>query len=355
MLRYPTLVAFTCCIYSCCWSQNFVPNPGFETYKPPSAQIDDISKCIPWNGINTADHFNSGTASRNRYRIESFSVDSYKPRTDKCYAGFRLQPQYSEYIKVKLLHKLRKGHKYAFRMYIHLSEESSHCVNTLGVHFSHSELGIKSIVGQEAHINVVKENGIRTSGDWEVFGGVYQAAGGEHWMTIGNFEKPVAKKLIPQKPGNYVTENVDKWAEVYYYVDDVALTEIPPTEKTKEEMPVRYGKTTVLENIFFETGREVLLPRSYQELDKLVEALKHRKSSKIQIQGHTDNVGNEADNIVLSERRAKTVKDYLVEMGINASRIGVVGLGSSKPVADNNTTDGRQRNRRVEFILEQTN
>ncbi len=106
------------------------------------------------------------------------------------------------------------------------------------------------------------------------------------------------------------------------------------------------------ENIEFETGSSVIRKTSYPVLNKLVQLLKKYPGVKIEIGGHTDSKGNAEFNLNLSQRRADAVKKYLVEQGIDAGRLVAKGYGSSKPVADNKTPEGRRKNRRVEFKIQ---
>lgn len=117
------------------------------------------------------------------------------------------------------------------------------------------------------------------------------------------------------------------------------------------------GCKIVLRNIFFDTGKFTLRQESTTELNRLVDLIrdieKVKPGIKIEISGHTDNVGSESMNQKLSENRAKAVVDYLTGKGISAGKLVYKGYGSSEPVADNNTAKGRQENRRTEFkILE---
>ncbi|HUX58060.1 MAG TPA: OmpA family protein [Bacteroidales bacterium] len=116
---------------------------------------------------------------------------------------------------------------------------------------------------------------------------------------------------------------------------------------------VKVGKKVVLNNILFETGKSILTSGSYVELNRLFNILLDNPQMKIEISGHTDKTGSETINFKLSENRAKAVVDYLVQMGIERSRIEFRGYGSLQPIADNATSQGRAENRRVEFkILE---
>lgn len=114
---------------------------------------------------------------------------------------------------------------------------------------------------------------------------------------------------------------------------------------------IQKGENIRLNNVFFESGHYVLLPESRVELDKVVELLVKNPTIKVEVGGHTDNVGSDTDNQVLSENRAKSVYDYLIGKGISKDRLSYKGYGESKPVADNATEEGRRMNRRTELTV----
>jgi len=116
--------------------------------------------------------------------------------------------------------------------------------------------------------------------------------------------------------------------------------------------PIKLESVIRLNNIFFETNKAELLPTSQTELDALAAILNQNPTMKIEIRGHTDNVGAEEANAVLSDNRAKSVVTYLVEKGITADRLVFKGYGESVPVSSNETPEGRQLNRRVEFKIQ---
>jgi outer membrane protein OmpA-like peptidoglycan-associated protein len=111
------------------------------------------------------------------------------------------------------------------------------------------------------------------------------------------------------------------------------------------------GQTFALRNIFFETASFALLPASTAELNNLVGLMKATPALRIEVGGHTDNVGNDAANQLLSEQRANAVRDFLVKQGIDASRVVAKGYGETKPVATNETDEGRAQNRRTEVTV----
>jgi outer membrane protein OmpA-like peptidoglycan-associated protein len=110
---------------------------------------------------------------------------------------------------------------------------------------------------------------------------------------------------------------------------------------------------TLSGNVLFASGKSQLLPGAQNGLSQVAEALKTQNDTKLVVEGHTDSTGNDATNQSLSKARAEAVQSYLVSRGIPAARISSVGLGSSRPVADNKTPDGRANNRRVEIVVQQ--
>lgn len=118
---------------------------------------------------------------------------------------------------------------------------------------------------------------------------------------------------------------------------------------------IEVGTTVVLKNIFFDYDKATLRPESFAELNRVFEILNKQPKLKIEISGHTDNKGGLDYNKQLSKERAKTVVDYLIEKGISADRLTYEGYAFEKPVATNDTDEGRQLNRRVEFKVMSNN
>lgn len=118
-----------------------------------------------------------------------------------------------------------------------------------------------------------------------------------------------------------------------------------------ENAPSGSVKPIALRNVFFETGSAALRPESSAELDRLASLLTDVPALKIQINGHTDNVGDDASNQRLSEARAKAVYDYLLAKNIPGERLKFKGFGESQPMETNDTPEGRGRNRRTEFVV----
>ncbi|MNJ88791.1 Outer membrane porin F precursor [compost metagenome] len=119
------------------------------------------------------------------------------------------------------------------------------------------------------------------------------------------------------------------------------------------ELLIEYDPGSVFSftNLQFETAKSDLKATSYAHLKNLVEIMKRKKDFRIRIDGHTDSDGEESANQLLSQKRAESVKNYLISQGIEANRIVAKGLGESRPVADNNTPQGKAQNRRTEITV----
>lgn len=109
-------------------------------------------------------------------------------------------------------------------------------------------------------------------------------------------------------------------------------------------------KPIILNNVNFESDKTTISKEALSELDKLAASLKN-KYTRIEIRGHSDNSGNEERNLILSEERAKFIADYLISKSIASERVFYKGFGSTLPIASNNNEEGRQLNRRAEFVI----
>lgn len=169
-------------------------------------------------------------------------------------------------------------------------------------------------------------------------------------------------KIQTDEDGNYLVTlpvgkdyafNVNRRGYLFYS-DNFSLAKNSPDSDFIVNIPlqpIEKGATIVLKNIFFETGEFELKSESKSELDKLVSLLRDNPDLKIQIDGHTDNVGQEKDNQLLSTNRAKSVVAYLLSKAINTQRLTYKGFGSTKPVSDNLTEKGKSLNRRTELSI----
>jgi outer membrane protein OmpA-like peptidoglycan-associated protein/Tfp pilus assembly protein PilF len=140
-----------------------------------------------------------------------------------------------------------------------------------------------------------------------------------------------------------------------FYSENFTLSgENPSTDPVHKDIPMeplKAGARAIMKNIFFETNQYELIETSRIELNKLVAMLQKYPDIKIEIGGHTDNVGSHEYNISLSQNRAKSVRDYLIENKIDPARIKYKGYGETQPVDSNDTEEGKANNRRTEFKI----
>ena len=169
-------------------------------------------------------------------------------------------------------------------------------------------------------------------------------------------------KIQTDEDGNYLVTlpvgkdyafNVNRRGYLFYS-DNFSLAKNNPDSEfivNIQLQPIEKGAAIVLKNIFFETGKFDLKNESKSELNKLITLLNDNPNLKIQIDGHTDNVGQEKDNALLSTNRSKAVVGYLLTKSINPQRLTYKGFGSTKPIAGNTTETGRALNRRTELSI----
>ncbi|PCI96812.1 MAG: hypothetical protein COB15_09010 [Flavobacteriales bacterium] len=139
-----------------------------------------------------------------------------------------------------------------------------------------------------------------------------------------------------------------------FFSENFLLTEGTAQKPYRKDVPlqkIEVNKSVVLKNVFFDTDKFNLKQKSKIELDKLVSFLTKNTTVKIELGGHTDNVGSTQSNQILSENRAKAVYDYLREKGVAADRLTAKGYGDTMPISDNTTEKGRAKNRRSEFKI----
>jgi outer membrane protein OmpA-like peptidoglycan-associated protein len=159
----------------------------------------------------------------------------------------------------------------------------------------------------------------------------------------------ISKKKYLFYSANFNLTEAATFAEPF--ILNAALQPIGQDSSGGPTLPLERGKPVTLNNIFFETGSAVLLPRSTVELDALTNLLLESPTLKIQINGHTDDVGDAKSNLALSTARAKAVFDYLIGKKIAESRLRFKGFGETNPVVPNNTPEDRSLNRRTEFEI----
>jgi len=338
--------------------KNLIPNSSFENYRRKGS---NIRFCIPWQGIATVDFYQEP--------VKGDTSQHKGAHTGDCYAGLRYQKRYKEFLQVKLVEPLKRGNKYEVKVYFRLAHWSNVTLRSLGVLFSKGGYtGPGSVSKANLIDTVVKKGGLFNNYRWFLLRGIYKADGGEKYITIGNFHPIIRKDMDNIRLIRF------GFREAYYYVDDVSVELVEDAEEKPEieivgpslrekfekdsvlqvSGELKTGKKIALKNIFFAPGKTYLLPESYIELNKLSYFLLKNPDLVIQINGHSDNSGLWFKNQKLSEQRARAVFEYLIQRGVQ-NKMSFKGFGASQPIADNNTDEGRAKNRRVEIEIIQIN
>jgi len=328
-------------------AQNRVPNPGFEEY-------DHLPNFMSITGKDFQKHTrqwvvpNEASTDLISPRLKSKNLQGIPPKSGKNMAGIVINGDFwSEYVGIKLKKPLEKGKQYYVEYWLSMPKFYSkrkpvptYLNDYFGVMFSEKIYHFDKKILQGTPQVKATESVFVEPAKWTKVSGNFVADGDHPYLYIGQFWNP--------------EEPVDL-AIGYYFIDDVYVEEF--SSAAVDYVPSRYYKldgqvaSVIMENIYFETDQATLLEESFVELNKLVNIMNKNPGINIQIQGHTDSQGSERHNLSLSERRSQSVYDYLTQQGIPAARLNAKGYGYSKPVADNQTDDGRQQNRRVEFIV----
>ncbi len=219
--------------------------------------------------------------------------------------------------------------------------------------------------GQDIYTFELREDLRPLTTTW-VQGKVYDSTTGKGLKAIVELVDVKSRRLITEVEsdleGNYLATlplgrdyafSVNKKGYLFYS-NRFMLKEVVSENHYEVNIPMQpfaKGANIVLRNILFETGKYILLPESIAELEKIVTILRENPSMRVQIGGHTDNIGKDADNLALSALRAKAVVDHLISKGILASRLTSKGFGATMPVADNATEQERALNRRTEMTV----
>jgi outer membrane protein OmpA-like peptidoglycan-associated protein len=153
----------------------------------------------------------------------------------------------------------------------------------------------------------------------------------------------------PDTDQDGIPDNRDKCPDVF---GQMQFEGCPPPTPAKVKLTAR--KIEILEQVHFETNKDVIRHESFDLLNDVAQVFKDNPQiKKVLIEGHTDNKGNPKKNLLLSQKRAESVKKFLVKAGVNPDRLECKGFGQEKPIEDNKTATGRAANRRVEFSIQE--
>ena len=359
-------ITFCFLIFLACYghSQDLVPNGDLEGKNGKTSSR-------PWSFINTIDYFVYTEAAAKSEKPVDNNQKLRKPHSGKGYLGMRIWGAYREYVQVKLNEPLKPGKKYSFKMYVAVSPYCNSVAKEVGAAFTKSAITLSdyTVINEtKPQLSFELDRSYKDSTDWFLLAGTFIAKGGEKFLSLGHFTDRFKTHFTKKKPLKVVLRK-----EAYYYFDDISLHElddagnevVPKTKIIAKKTPLdtvkgeenylkkeaENNKTIVMKNIYFASAKSELLPESFDELGLLVDLLNEDPAMEIEVIGHTDNTGIEKENKILSEKRAEAVVNYLIDNGIKKDRLAFSGKGSDVPIATNDTEEGKQQNRRVEFVI----
>ncbi len=273
------------------------------------------------------------------------------------------QGQKLNYISIVLLPKtqkaysilkepLKEGHKYYLQVDIKTNKQSN-CLTDLIVGFKanmdfankESINNIQLTLKDSSSYNYLIENWVTVSCE-------FTALGDEKVVVFGAGLEEDYINIIKSNRRKFYQSYIGGPFRIMYYIDNPKLFEISNNSLFVNNIDtMKIGDSFVLQNIYFDFDKYILLEKSFPMLNELIEYLKTKTNIRIQISGHTDNIGKNDYNNELSLKRAIAVTDYLISKGIAKERLQMFGFGSLYPINSNDTEYGRQQNRRIEIKI----
>jgi outer membrane protein OmpA-like peptidoglycan-associated protein len=341
-------------------AQNLVKNPSFEDYSMYHGGGKDIQHARGWEQSFNMNYISSSTPDLicvSKYQKGDLSpivnIEPLSARTGDCIGGYLVD----EFLVVELLDSLVKDSLYSFSFFYKLAPCSGFYTTKMFFQlFKKEEMQLDKITSDLKFREVCKRmvnSGTCTQGDdklnWNEFKAPYRAVGGENCLMFGicglgvleSKEINFIKQLKIGQAGAVLDRNEIR--SPYYFIDDVSVT--------GAIAPLKKGVPLNIYSILFQVNSCHIDSNSFSYLNELAAYLNTDKSLQIEITGHTDNIGNDADNLILSYARAEAVKTYFATFGIAPKRISVFGKGESEPIASNSTAEGRAKNRRIEILV----
>lgn len=326
--------------------QNLVKNPSFEaSYKCPEdyGTLNEDAKDWKIPSLGTTDYFSQCSSE---LPVTDNFMGSQLPFDGDSYAGMYVYaPQdYREYITAELQTTLEKGKSYEVSFRVSLADHVEFATRTFDILLSKAAFEVNTskyidlgYVPTSAHMNyqsIVVKDFLNNTEDWVELKTTIIAKGTERFLTIGNFKSNEATEVEVVKKASKKS--------AYYYIDMVKLTVLPS---------FNLNELYVIDDVLFDFDETTIEISYTDQLKDLVNYLKAKPQLKIKLYGHTDALGSVAYNDDLSDKRAKTVANFLIRAGINKSRIQWKGYGLKKPIVDNSQEELRFKNRRVEFLI----
>lgn len=358
-------------------AQNLVRNPSLEQLKGGVVGFKGVSgtpdiASVEGKVVQFPPYFNayqSNTPSRQVATIEFGEV---------CLCQW-FSFEASELTQVELSKPLRKNQEYVVSLYTIKASTIEPPISEITAHFINRPLpSTRQVYGLKDHpltpvtipftsLKPVAGGALASRTSWTIVSGVYKAKGGERYLLLGNFLGANAAALEVMNPETEEVEEELKSSKkkgTYYCYDNISVVPKPKADKEADaipdaapplasaaDAPIAIGSIITLSDVNFATGDHTIKPVAFPLLDSLAVFMTSNQQVAVHIEGHTDDVGTEADNLALSQRRAAAVKAYLEAKGVAGNRISVKGLGEASPKTDNLTQENRALNRRVEIEI----
>ena len=384
MMRVSTIFVLGLCASSAFAQENLVPNGSFEATEGKIKKIGAISSATGWSSptavqadlfipgkvmeINVPDNMygkEDAKEGSNYAGIVAFSVGNKVPRS---------------YLMTKLSTPLKKGMRYCVKFSLSLADGSKYASNQIGVNFSKKQFGTedKAIIKDVAHVlhanNDTKK--INQMYNWDQVCGIYEATGGEKFITIGNFYPDANTSSETNRKNKDL--KINQIVAAYYYIDDVSVELLGKNDKCDCQIEVDQDNysTTVYQKavnlndkmtpaqkiekqqLFFAFGKTTVTPTGKEALDFVIKTLKENPTMKLEILGHSDpeedKVGKEKGQYAeMSTKRVDAIQAYFMEKGIPEARLIASPQGSELPNEEISTADEddlkQAKNRRVTF------
>jgi outer membrane protein OmpA-like peptidoglycan-associated protein len=346
---------------TCNDSENLIRNCLFDDYE---VYMDDnneeIYSPLYWH-YNTNNSQHPIYFSTDRFLNKSIIKGNEHPDSKRIlqgetlnYIGVPILPK-SEPVYSKLKCKLEKGCSYELSVKIRLFGYSN-CFSDLIVDFSGYHPSYYDSIAQSIQLSTpdsISPDYLREN--WVNLSTIFQAKGNEEYLIIGSNHESEIRRIILSNINKYDGRN--EYVRDYnmsYLIDSVVLKKVYCADSKNifaKLDSLEIGDSFVLENIQFDFDKSSIQEKSFPYLDELFDYLEYNSDMRILIIGHTDNIGTESYNIDLSIKRAKAVVDYLINKGIEKSRLDYKGVGYSQPIKVCDSEEEKQLNRRVEIRI----
>ena len=355
-------------------SQNFIINPSFEETDTVNIKrtFENYICIIGWdfNVFETRSLYLGKQTPYGNFPYATKVNSGLNPKSGDIMAEINTlkftsskvnYQQNQTFIAGKLEKPLVKGKSYYFEMWYSLNWFGNSASDNIGVFFSDS-IAVKKMNKTEIKPDLNSECILYTNPAlWKKLSGVFVAHTNANSFVIGNFFTNERTKYVKiENPLKY--NNKEEWDKLRdttiiasYFIDDIVI-QLEKQSSLNSRFGcegyfdnLKTGQVLPLNNIYFEINKVRLLNQSSIELDEFFSVLQEFPTIEIEISGHTDNSGTEKYNQTLSENRAKAVYEYLVNKGIEKRRLKYIGYGFQRPIAPNDNSQNKAKNRRVEI------